>query len=209
MRILCIGDSNTWGYVPATGARHENRWTRVLAAAMADHEIIEEGYSGRTLIAPDYEQRQRCGLDCLKMLLMSHKPVDCVVLMLGTNDLKRIFGFTAGYLALGMKEYLRVILNPYQWEGFAVPKVLVVSPIHLGEELALREGESGIFDANSVLQSRALAGELKKVCADYGVEFLDAADHASPSDADCIHMDEENHRALARGIEKKLRSMLE
>lgn len=209
MRILCIGDSNTWGYVPALGTRRENRWTKILAAAMPEHEIIEEGYSGRTLLAPDYEGRQRCGMDYLKMLLMSHKPVDCVVVMLGTNDLKRMYGFTAGYLARGMQEYLRVILNPYQWEGFSVPRVLVVSPIHLGDDLPRREGDTGIFDENSVRQSKALAGALKPICTAYGAAFMDAAEYASPSDEDCIHMDEENHRALARGIEEKLCSMLE
>lgn len=208
MRILCIGDSNTWGYVPAIGARHENRWTKVLSRRLPDWEIIEEGYSGRTLMAPEYEQRQRCGIEYLKMLLMSHKPVDCVVLMLGTNDLKRFYGFTAGYLARGMQEYLKIILNPYQWEGFSVPRVLVVSPIHLGANLARREGPYGIFDENSILQSRALAGELKAVSEAYGADFLDAADYAEASDADCIHMDEENHRALALGIEGKLRAML-
>ena len=68
MRILCIGDSNTWGYIPGSGQRHENRWTRVLAARAPEWEIVEEGYSGRTLTAPDYEQRQRCGMESLKML---------------------------------------------------------------------------------------------------------------------------------------------
>lgn len=209
MRILCIGDSNTWGYVPGLGTRHENRWTRILSRRRPDWEIIEEGYSGRTLIAPDYEQRQRCGIENLKMLLMSHRPVDCVVLMLGTNDLKSCYGFTVQNLARGMQEYLRIILNPYQWEGFAVPRVLVVSPIHIGEQRIRQEGPYGVFNENSVAQSRALAGALKSVCDAYGVDFMDAADHAGPSGVDCIHMDEENHRALARGIEEKLCSMLE
>ena len=207
MRILCIGDSNTWGYVPALGTRRENRWTKILAAAMPEHEIIEEGYSGRTLLAPDYENRQRCGLDYLKMLLMSHKPVDCVVVMLGTNDLKRMYGFTAGYLARGMQEYLRVILNPYQWEGFSVPKVLVVSPILLGEDLPRREGPYGIWDENSVLQARGLAGAIAPICTQYGAEFLDAAQFAQPSEVDCIHMDQENHARQAQVIFEKLLQM--
>lgn len=207
MRILCIGDSNTWGYVPGTGARHAHRWTRVLAGLMPQAEIIEEGYSGRTLTAPDLERRERCGMDYLKMLLMSHKPVDCVVLMLGTNDLKSFYHASAHSIANGIREYLKVILNPYQWEGFSVPKVLVVSPILLGEDLPRREGPYGIWDENSVLQARGLAGAIAPICAQYGAEFLDAAQFAQPSEVDCIHMDQENHARLAQVIFEKLLQM--
>ena len=44
MRILCIGDSNTWGYNPVNGQRYERRWTKVLAELMPENEIIEERY---------------------------------------------------------------------------------------------------------------------------------------------------------------------
>ena len=179
-----------------------------MAARAPEWEIVEEGYSGRTLTAPDYEQRQRCGMESLKMLLMSHRPVDCVVLMLGTNDLKRRYHASAGDLAAGLREYLKTILNPFQWEGFAVPKVLVVSPIFLGEDLPAREGPYGIWDENSVLQSRGMAGAMETVCREYGVGFLDGAETASPSDVDCIHMDEENHRRLGLAVEEKLRGIL-
>lgn len=207
MRILCIGDSNTWGYIPGTGQRHERRWTKVLGQLMPRAEIIEEGYSGRTLTSPDFEQRQRCGMESLKMLLMSHKPVDCVILMLGTNDLKSRYHVSAGAIANGIREYLKIILNPYQWEGFTVPKVLALSPILLGDDLPAREGPFGIWDDNSILQSNGLAGAIAAVCAEYGVEFLDAARFARPSEVDCIHMDEENHEKLAQGIFEKLLQM--
>lgn len=208
MRILCIGDSNTWGFIPGSGQRHKNRWTRILAERQPEWEIVEEGYSGRTLTAPDYEQRQRCGMESLKMLLMSHRPLDCVVIMLGTNDLKRRYHVSAGDLAEGLREYLRTILNPFQWEGSVVPKVLVASPILVGEDLGRREEPYGSWDENSVIQSRGMAGAMEAVCREYGVGFLDGAKYASASDIDCIHMDEENHRSLGLAVEEKLREIL-
>ena len=134
--------------------------------------------------------------------------MDCVVLMLGTNDLKRRYHASAGDLAAGLREYLKAILKPFQWEGFAVPKVLVVSPILLGEDLPGREGPYGIWDENSVLQSRGMAGAMETICAEYGVAFLDGAKYASPSNVDCIHMDEENHRCLGLAVEARLRELL-
>lgn len=76
MRILCIGDSNTWGYNPENGWRYQKRWTRVLGDLMPEHEIVEEGMNGRTLLTVDPFMQERCGIAGLKMLLMSHKPID-------------------------------------------------------------------------------------------------------------------------------------
>ena len=61
MRILCIGDSNTWGYNPVNGRRFEKRWPKILGEMMPDSEIIEEGLCGRTVISRDDEQPERCG----------------------------------------------------------------------------------------------------------------------------------------------------
>ena len=70
MRILCIGDSNTWGYNPVNGQRFEKRWTKVLSELMPENEIIEEGLNGRTLTSVDPVFKERCGIKGLKMLLM-------------------------------------------------------------------------------------------------------------------------------------------
>ena len=52
-RILCYGDSNTWGYIPASGARYEPdvRWTGVAQRLLgSDYTLIEEGMNGRTTV---------------------------------------------------------------------------------------------------------------------------------------------------------------
>ena len=89
MRILCIGDSNTWGATPGEDSlRLERRWTKVLQELRPNDEIIEEGLSGRTITAKDTIVPVRCGVDTLPLLMLSHVPVDLVIIMLGTNDLK-------------------------------------------------------------------------------------------------------------------------
>ena len=100
MRILCIGDSNTWGYDPVDGFRHKNRWTRVLAGLMPEHEIIEEGLNGRTILSIDPYMPERCLIHNLKLILMSHKPVDMVVFMVGSNELASGYGSSNGVYVL-------------------------------------------------------------------------------------------------------------
>lgn len=205
MRILCIGDSNTWGYMPGIGLRDEKRWTRLLAQAFPEDEIIEEGLCGRTAVCFEAAKRERCGIDSLKGILMSHKPLDLVIIMLGSNDLKSAFHTNAKYIASGIKEYIKMIKNPYLWESFAVPAVLVVSPAELREYIIEKEGPAGNFDRYSLEQSRFLAPELKKVCGEYQTAFLDASDYAEASEIDGIHLDTENHRRLAEGLAEEIR----
>lgn len=208
MRFLCIGDSNTWGYNPEDGMRHKNRWTRVLADKMPEHQVIEEGLNGRTILSVDTFMPERRGISGLKMMLMTHKPVDWVILMLGTNELKNVFECTAEYVAAGIEEFLKVILDDTLWDRFQAPEVLVVSPILIREELIINGDVFGEFDEKSVVESRKVAAALKEVCDRYQVDFLDAAEYAEASLLDNIHMDEENHIKLAEGIYAKLMKII-
>lgn len=208
MHILCIGDSNTWGYNPQNGLRLEKRWTRVLAELMPENEIVEEGLNGRTLLSVDPEIKERCGITGLKMLLMSHKPIDCVVVMLGTNELKKFFPANAEYIAEGVREFIQIILEPTLWERFQIPKVLIVSPVLVREELVKNGDVFGDFDENSVIQSKRMAEAISAVCDEFHVDFMNAADYAKASLVDNIHMDEANHRMLAEAMCEKLREYL-
>ena len=204
MRILCIGDSNTWGYNPINGQRFERRWTKVLSELMSDNEIIEEGLNGRTLTSVDPVLKERCGISGLKMLLMSHKPIDYVIVMLGTNELKKFFKCSASHIASGIREFLDVILDKNMWQRFNVPKVLIISPILIRDELFENGDVFGEFDEKSVEQSKYLANSILAVCKEYKVEFMNAADFAEASLVDNVHMDEENHEKLAKAIKFKL-----
>lgn len=207
MRILCIGDSNTWGYDPVDGFRHKNRWTRVLAGLMPEHEIIEEGLNGRTILSIDPYMPERCLIHNLKLILMSHKPVDMVVLMVGSNELKNIFPCTAKYIAQGIEECVKIIFDKAMWDRFEVPKLLIVSPILIRDQMVTNGGAFAMeFGETSVRESKLLAEEYKKVCEKYQLEFMDAALYAEASLVDNLHMDEENHKKLGQAMYEKLRN---
>ncbi len=207
MRILCIGDSNTWGYNPENGWRHENRWTKVLQKLMPENEIVEEGMNGRTLLSVDPFIQERCGIMGLKMLLMSHKPIDLVVVMLGTNELKTSFECSAEFVAKGIEEFIKVIKDETLWDRFSVPKLLVVSPVLIREELIVNGDVFGGYDEKSVMESQRMAGAMKVVCNKYNVDFMNAADYAVASLVDNLHMDEENHEKLATALCGKIGEM--
>ena len=211
-QILCFGDSNTWGLDGETGKRFpwEERWTGILQEKLArtlsgrsgrrghqDIRIVEEGLCGRTTIFEDPLRLGRRGTELLPTLLETHTP-DAVVLMLGTNDCKTIFGASAEIIGKGIVRLLEQI-NQYADKM----KVLVISPIYLGEKV-WQDGYDQEFSPESVEVSKKLEPVYEKVAGKYGKRFMRAADYASPSEADQEHMDGQSHKILADAIYRKL-----
>lgn len=104
---MCYGDSNTWGNIAGTFDQkllihqrypYEDRWTGQLQHLLGrDYQIIEAGLNGRTtgLDDPNKTRSSRNGLTTLTSVLEMNYPIDLVILMLGTNDLKKYFHTTA------------------------------------------------------------------------------------------------------------------
>lgn len=207
MRILCYGDSNTWGYDPTSGMRFAHRWPKVLAQQFPQDEIIEEGLNGRTLVHEDPYGKGRCGSAVLEMLLRTHQPLDLIIMMLGTNDLKTMYHLNAEMIAKGVRENIKIMQNPFLYERYAIPKILVVSPIALGETILTTSPWAGEFHERSYQVARHMAKSIQEICAQYHCYFFDAASVACASKADGVHMDEENHRKLAYALAKEIRKM--
>lgn len=204
-RILCFGDSNTWGLIPGSKplARfsEEKRWTGILQNSLEDTVIVEEGLCGRTTIFDDALREGRNGLNAIPMIMDSQWPLDAVVIMLGTNDLKSVYHVSAHTIGVG----LDIILN--RIENYLAPnKILVVSPMHLGEDVWKPEKDPE-FDRESVVKSTELKEVYREIANKRGNLFLAASDYISPSPIDCEHMDEEGHRVFAKVIKETLDAM--
>ena len=110
--ILCYGDSNTWGAIPYTHQRFpiNIRWVGILQDSLGtDYEIISEGLPGRTFSAHNPEIPRHTGIAHLDAILRSHCPLDLIIIMLGTNDVKSIYGLTAQDIADNLKETIEFI----------------------------------------------------------------------------------------------------
>ena len=204
MRILCYGDSNTWGYNPENALRFRHRWTAELASLLPDDEIIEEGLNGRNLCREDPDWPGRNGITILPVLLRTHRPVDLVIVMLGSNDLKSCHDVDEKILARDMEKTIEIIQNDSLAFPYTPPKTLLISPVELGDEILTTSPWRGEFNKKSYLTSKAMSGEFKKVAVKYDVHFLDAAEFAHPSHTDGLHLDEENHRRLAEAVAAKI-----
>lgn len=197
-QILCYGDSNTYGLVPGTGERYGwgVRWTSILSEKLgpAQYHIIEEGLCGRTTVFDDPLRPCRNGADLLPAILETHRPVDLVVLMLGTNDCKTIYGASAEVIGKGVR---RLIGQVRQTSPDA--KILLISPIHLGEQVWQKEFDPE-FCRESVEVSRALGDVYGLLAEELETGYLSASDYAASSSVDQEHLDAAGHAALADGI---------
>jgi len=206
--ILCFGDSNTHGTRPmaALGAlgRHPRdvRWTGVMARALGrGWQVIEEGQPGRTTLHDDpIEGSHRNGLTVLPALLDSHRPLDVVLISLGTNDLKPRFAVTPTDIALSLDKLVAVIRASNAGPMGRAPQVLLVCPPPIEEVGCL----AGIF-AGGAAKSRLLAGEVAQVAARAGVALVEAQAHVAVSVTDGIHYDAAAHAPLGLALAEAVR----
>ena len=211
-RILFFGDSNTWGFTPGTEARYpeEIRWTgRVRKALGPDYEVIEEGLNGRTTVFEDPVRHYMNGLDYIGPCLLSHFPLDLVVVMLGTNDTKQRFGLNAWAIAEGVNRIIDVIRRlSAETGGSGSPKILIASPILVGAKMELSPYADEFEGLKTHELSKQLGPEMRRVAEAAGCEYFDASLYAAPSDIDSLHMEPEGHAALANAMEIKIREII-
>jgi lysophospholipase L1-like esterase len=204
--ILCYGDSNTWGYNPAAQARYgrDERWTGVLRNALGPgYLIIEEGLNGRTTVWDDpVEGAHKNGKWYLVPCLETHRPLDLVVLMLGTNDLKARFAVSARDIAASVGELLQVIRQSGAGPDDGPPAALLVAP----PPVARLSDFAGMFEGAGP-KSRRLAQYYRLSAEHRGASFLDAGELIVSSDLDGVHLDLDEHRKLGEAIAGRVREI--
>ena len=196
--ILCFGDSNTHGSKPMATLDgdgrfdHGARWPSVMAAALGPaFEVIAEGQPGRTTVHDDpMEGDHRSGIRVLPSLMESHKPLDMVIVKLGTNDLKNCFHVSAADIAFCLDRLVRMV------QGFdAGVRVLVVAPPPILEVGCLAE-----MFAGGAAKSLGLAPAISAMAARMEVGFFDAGSVIRVSPLDGIHYEAEAQVALGLAL---------
>ncbi len=200
--VLCYGDSNTYGYVPETGMRYPKdvRYPGRLQMLLGEeYSVIEEGCNGRTTIHDDPIDGWKNGLDYLKPCLNSHKPVDIVIMMLGSNDLKAAFHMTAKDIAEGSAVLVDVIRDfTAEKQGF-IPKIILVSPPEIGAGIKTSPFY-GAFYEDAVEESKKFPEHYRAVAEKHGCIFFNAAEYICPSETDSLHLTTDGHRVLAEKL---------
>lgn len=206
--LLALGDSNTHGTLPmpAPGAlgRHPPgaRWPDVTAAALGPGwTVLAEGHPGRTTTHDDpIEGAHKNGRRVLPALLESHRPIDVVALMLGTNDLKARYGLLPVDIALGVEKLAQEVRASTAGPGGAAPALLLIAPVPIREA-----GFLGEIFAGGAAKSQAVAAALAAVADRLGAAFLDAGQHAAVDPLDGVHLDAAAHRAIGTAVADDVR----
>lgn len=206
-RVLCFGDSITWGFNPANQMRmnEDERWTGILASGLGEkYTIIEEGLNSRTTVWDDpVKGPSKNGLKYLIPCLASHKPLDLVVLMLGTNDLKQRFSLSTTEIARGINVLVEVILKSESGIDGLTPEILLMSPPHLHDETGFEDEFR-----NSYNKSQKLPGYVKKIADENGCHFLDSSKIMKASELDGVHPDIPEHKKLGTALIREVRSII-
>ena len=205
-RILCFGDSNTWGHNPADGSQLERPWPVDLAKITdGECEIIFEGLCGRTThmnVPDDYGKN---GMTYFKNMLETSdiaRNTDLLIVMLGTNDVLKYFDCEAAESAEAIAEYVRA------WREAGGTDALIISPIHIKECSMSHPLFKDLYTAKSAKKSLEFAAEYKKTAEREHAYFMDAARFAEASDTDGIHMEPSEHEKLAAAVAEKVRTIL-
>jgi lysophospholipase L1-like esterase len=213
-RIMCFGDSLTWGWVPTlAGAptsrypRHE-RWGGAMAIELGDgYEVLEEGLSARTTNYDDPIDPRLNGSKHLPAALASHFPLDLVVVMLGTNDTKSLINRTPYEIATGLSQLLAQILTSAGGVGtiYPAPKAMIVAPPPLAE--IPHPWFQGMF-AGGRDKGIELKHHYMALASFFGVEFLDAAEHITTDGVDGVHFTAATNIKLGKAVANRVASIL-
>ena len=204
--VLCYGDSNTWGYEPATGSRYPEdvRWPGVLTRELGDgFRVIEEALNGRTTVREDPVEEHKNGKDYLRPCLESHAPLDLVIVALGINDLKARFFASASDAADGAGVLVGISQRSGAGPDGGSPAVVLVVPPPVGRLTELAQMFAGAEE-----KSKGFSHQYRRVAKKYGCVLLDAGEVVRASDRDGIHLEAGEHRKLSEAVAALVRETL-
>ena len=183
MKLLCFGDSNTYGYAPRSflGERYAAPWPALLQAETG-WEIINAGQNGREIPHGAYQFQQ------FERLLACYGTFDRMTIMLGGNDLLQNSSFTAKDTAARMEVFLQHLLKSASPSSLLLIAPPLMQPgVWVTEERLLRE-------------SAMLGAEYDALAKKLGVPFADSAHWGVEVVFDGVHFSEDGHRAFANGL---------
>ncbi|WP_245196775.1 SGNH/GDSL hydrolase family protein [Labrys sp. LIt4] len=207
--VLCFGDSNTFGTPPLASLEEarrydgKTRWPGVMRKILGHAwHVIEEGLPGRTTIRDDLiEGTHKNGRRYLAACLESHRPLDVIVLMLGTNDLKARFSAPPEDIAAGVDILAGIIAATPNLDQ-PPAKLLIACPPPIRVVGCL-----GPLFAGGVEKSQALPSLYEAVARKHGAEFLDTGKLIEVSPVDGIHYEAEAHLILGQVFAERAQAL--
>lgn len=194
-RILCYGDSNTWGYRPGEGSRfsRNSRWPSIMPKYLKDdYIVIEEGLNGRTALNlyPGYDAAN--GIDFIVKTAESHVPVNIAIIFLGLNDIFAAPEEPLWKIAGAIEEIADIIIKANTSRGFGSPEIIITGL----PQLALSPDEAQFYEL-IINKIKGFPEILHQLSEKNGYHYIDIYSKIKTSYLDGTHLDESGHRKLA------------
>lgn len=194
-KILCFGDSNTYGFIPSSGKRYDenSRWSGILKKLLREeYEIIEAGCNNRTAFCDNPAGVNETGYKVLPSLLTPD--IDCVILAVGINDLQYLYD-------ISMKDYESGLENLIGIVRTKLPRaeIILLSPSVITEDI-LNSYFAAMFDETSIEKSKQLSAIYERAARKENCKLLDLKKIASPSKTDGLHYEKIEHIKIANAI---------
>jgi lysophospholipase L1-like esterase len=202
-RILCYGNSNTWGFNTDDGSRFPAgvRWPSVLQKLLGNKfHVIEEGYNGRTILdvypaSIHLFDELVNGTFYLPVCISRHNPLNLVIIYLGINDLFLSPEIAVPQIATGLGRIINITKSNSSSRNGTPSGVLVIAPPPVNPDAQY----PGLF-AGTGEKSRQLSSVFKKEAISRGCFFLAGGEIIEAVSTDGVHLDEENHIKLGTHV---------
>jgi lysophospholipase L1-like esterase len=203
-KILCYGDSNTYGFVPETCGRYEKteRWTGIISNELApEYEVLEQGLNNRMGFFKSPESLKHCGGEYLSIYLQNHKDIDICILALGTNDAQFFYNLNEEITHKGLLHLINSVR-----EANKNTKIILIPPVTIKENI-LNGIFSMQFDENSIETIKKIFPIYEKTAKENACYYLDFNEFVAPSEKDGLHYSKDSHKIIAQHIIEFIKSI--
>ena len=194
-KIICYGDSNTFGYNPADGSRFDEniRWTGILKKNLfGEYEVINEGACDRTGFVDNSKGLLFSAQKHFPEMISKINKADVIVLALGSNDLQFQYNISFEIVESGLKKLILLAKKK-------IKHIIIVSPVELGENV-LKGYFNFQFDKTSIEKSKKTGSLYKQIAEANECGYFDINKFAKPSEIDGLHYDEKSHKLIAEKL---------
>lgn len=189
-RIFCYGDSNTWGSAAFGGRIAEGeQWPNILEK-LSNNRVVQEGLNAR--VAGSFETRLYLnGKTHYEAILRSARPVDIVIIALGTNDIKIKYGRNAQQIVEDLLWYETTTQRVMERFDEQFPRIIYILP---GNFMS-----SDYYEGDESLRQEVIAAIKAS-----GREYIELENIKLTEDG--VHYSPKTHEVIAQKVYKKLQN---
>ena len=196
-KIICYGDSNTFGYNTKDCSRFDEntRWTGILQNSLGKgYEVVNEGMCDRTGFVTNPKGFLFSAQKHFPKLISKSEDIDLLILWLGTNDLQSQYDISMGSVEKGLEKLINIAQEKAK-------NIIIIPPVILNEKVL--EGNFNFqFDKTSVIKSKKIGRIFRTLASVYHCEYFDINKITKPTDLDGLHYDENSHKIIGEKLSK-------